>query len=105
MKRTLLTAAFAALALGAVQAATADWTALQNNTLGGTKATVSVALTFTLDDTLPASGTTILALTSSVPDRAPSLKMADNGVVKLALNAGLSRIYERTQVSLVKNVS
>ena len=85
MKRTLLTAAFAALALGAVQAATADWTALQGNTLGGTTDTVSVALTFTLGETMPTSGT-ILALTSSNSERAPSLQVTDGGVVKLALN-------------------
>ena len=84
MKRTLLTAAIAALALGAAQAATADWTALQGNTLGGTMDTVSVALTFTLGETTPTSGT-ILALTSSNPGRAPSLQVTDGGVVKLAL--------------------
>ena len=85
MKRTLLTAAFAALFLGAAQATTVDWTALQGNTLGGTTDTVSVALTFTLGETMPTSGT-ILALTSSNSGRAPSLQVTDGGVVKLALN-------------------
>ena len=89
MKRTFLTAAFAALALGAVQAATADWTVLQNNTLGGTTNTVSVGLVFTLGETVPASGTTILALTSSNSGRAPSLQVTDGGVVKLALNGAV----------------
>ena len=88
MKRTLLTAAFAALALGAAQAATADWTVLQNNTLGGTTNTVSVGLVFTLGETMPTSGT-ILALTSSNSGRAPSLQVTDGGVVKLALNGAV----------------
>ena len=89
MKRTFLTAAFAALALGAVQAATADWTALQGNTLGGTTATVSVALTFTLGADLPASGTTLLSIASSDSGRAPSLQVTDGGVVKLALGGAV----------------
>ena len=88
MKRTFLTAAIAALALGAAQAATADWTALQGNTLGGTTDTVSVALTFTLGETIPTSGT-ILALTSSNSGRAPSLQVTDGGVVKLALGGSV----------------
>ena len=88
MKRTFLTAAFAALLLGAAQAATADWTVLQNNTLGGTTNTVSVGLVFTLGETMPTSGT-ILALTSSNSGRAPSLQVTDGGVVKLALNGAV----------------
>lgn len=88
MKRTFLTAAFAALALGAAQAATADWTVLQNNTLGGTTNTVSVGLVFTLGETMPTSGT-ILALTSPNSGRAPSLQVTDGGVVKLALNGAV----------------